>query len=101
MNHTDRLKKIAAQLDRLRHVPTDVLARIVDRHDSCLWIHNPGDPPETTGTGDTDRELAAQLCADCPVYEECLELELRTAGDETVGVWGGMTEQDRRDLYPL
>lgn len=97
MNHYDRLKQIAARLDRLRHVPTDVLAEIVERHDSCLRTHKPGDPPEVTG----DRELAVQLCAECPAHDECLELEFRTAGTQTVGVWGGLTEEDRRNLYPL
>jgi WhiB family redox-sensing transcriptional regulator len=34
------------------------------------------------------------------VRDECLELELRTAGADTVGVWGALPEQDRRALYP-
>ncbi|TCO61071.1 transcription factor WhiB [Actinocrispum wychmicini] len=46
-----------------------------------------------------DRELAARLCSGCPVQDECLELELRTAGLDTVGVWGAMSEDDRRGLY--
>ena len=46
-----------------------------------------------------DRALAARMCAGCPVQRECLELELRTAGAETAGVWGGLCEVDRRALH--
>ncbi|WP_370643854.1 WhiB family transcriptional regulator [Amycolatopsis sp. DSM 110486] len=35
-----------------------------------------------------------------PARDECLEQELRTYGAETVGVWGGMTDDDRRALHP-
>lgn len=101
MNHYDRLHAIAVSLDRLRHVPTDVLDRIVGRHDACLWTHTVGDPPEPSSVEAADRELAARICAECPAHEECLELELRTAGADTVGVWGGLSEKDRRELYPL
>lgn len=101
MNRNAWLNSIATRLDRLRHVQTDVLADLVQRHDTCLWTHFPGDPPEVTGHDNADRELAARLCAECPAQDECLELELRTTGTETVGVWGGMSEQDRRDLYPF
>ena len=48
-----------------------------------------------------DREFARLLCGGCPVQDECLELELRTAGDQTVGVWGALFEDDRRALHPL
>ena len=53
------------------------------------------------GEGPPDRELAARLCAGCPVRRECLEFELRTAGAETVGVWGGLDEDDRRALHAI
>ena len=32
---------------------------------------------------------------------ECLELELRMFGEQTVGVWGALGEDDRRALVPL
>ena len=32
---------------------------------------------------------------------ECLEFELRTAGADTVGVWGGLNENDRRALHAI
>ena len=95
-----RLVGIAWRLDRLRWVPRDVLADIVMKDGECVWTFADGDPPELTGNDSIDRELAARLCARCPVQDECLELELRTAGEETTGVWGALNEQDRRALYP-
>jgi WhiB family redox-sensing transcriptional regulator len=94
-----RLIAIAWRLDRLRWVPRSVLAQLVNRDGLCQWVFPASDPPEPTGTDTADRELAAAYCAGCPVRDECLELELRTAGEDTVGVWGAMPEADRRDLY--
>ncbi|RSS52832.1 WhiB family transcriptional regulator [Streptomyces sp. WAC06614] len=45
-----------------------------------------------------DREgrdaLAKRICARCPVRRACLEHALRTR--ESYGVWGGLTEEERR-----
>jgi WhiB family redox-sensing transcriptional regulator len=41
------------------------------------------------------------MCAGCPVRAECLELELRVGGEQSVGVWGALNEQDRRALHAL
>jgi WhiB family redox-sensing transcriptional regulator len=97
----NRLTDIAARLDRLIHVPTDVLADVVMADGACVWCYGEGDPPPLTGDDTPDRELAARICAGCPAQDECLELELRYAGRDTVGVWGALAEQDRRALYPL
>ena len=77
-----RFVGIAWRLDRLRWVPVDVLADIVMKDGACVWAFAEGDPPELTGHDAIDRELAARLCAGCPVQDECLELELRTAGEQ-------------------
>lgn len=95
----DLLEPAAAELDALAPVPDAVLAGQVRAYGRCLWEITSGDPPEWTGAEEPDRELAAQLCAGCPVRRECLELELRVAGHETVGVWGALGEDDRRDLH--
>jgi WhiB family redox-sensing transcriptional regulator len=97
----NQLTEIASRLDRLRNVPTDVLADIVMTNGACLWCYGEGDPPLLTGQDTPDREFAARICAGCPMQDECLELELRYAGQDTVGVWGALPEQDRRALYPL
>ena len=48
-----------------------------------------------------DREMATRLCAGCPVRAECLEFELRVAGEKTVGVWGGLNVDDRLALLKV
>lgn len=95
------LDAIAASLDRLRPIPNDVLDELVTRDGLCLWAFPREHIPAMTGEGTADRRLAAALCAGCPVQPECLELDLRTAGPATVGVWGAMTDTDRRALHPL
>jgi WhiB family transcriptional regulator, redox-sensing transcriptional regulator len=94
------LVDIAWRLDRLRWVPRDVLNEIVLRNGQCVWMCLDGNPPDLADAGDPDRELATRLCGGCPVKDECLELELRSSGNRTVGVWGGMSEQDRQTLHP-
>jgi WhiB family redox-sensing transcriptional regulator len=95
-----RFVGIAWRLDRLRWVPVDVLADLVRKDGECVWAFADGDPPELTGHDSIDRELAVRLCAQCPVQDERLELELRTAGEQTTGVWGALNESDRQALYP-
>lgn len=95
-----RLIDMSARLMRLRTVPLGVLARLVRRDGACMEKH-PSEPPGWLDQDATDAELAALLCAGCPVQDECLESELRLTGDRTVGVWGALPENDRRDLYPI
>lgn len=52
-------------------------------------------------SGTIDRELATRMCAGCPVRTECLEFELRIDGEQTVGVWGALNEEDRRALHEV
>ncbi|MEV7417582.1 WhiB family transcriptional regulator [Streptomyces sp. NPDC089919] len=55
-------------------------------------------PAGERGEDRTDREEAAkEVCALCPVQVECLRHALRT--QEPYGVWGGLTEAERRALY--
>lgn len=39
---------------------------------------------------------AKRVCAECPVTAECLDYALKN--DERFGVWGGMSEKERRLL---
>lgn len=39
---------------------------------------------------------ARALCKECPVKRECLEYAL--AADERFGIWGGLSERERRKL---
>ena len=97
----ERHERDAAELDDLAAVPDEVLSDLVARRGLCLWEITSGDPPAGSGEGSPDRDLAARLCAGCPVRRECLEFELRTAGADTVGVWGGLSEDDRRALHAI
>ena len=45
---------------------------------------------------DEEAEEAKAVCATCPVRQACLEYAL--ANRERDGVWGGLTERERRRL---
>ncbi|WP_411106567.1 WhiB family transcriptional regulator [Streptomyces sp. cmx-4-9] len=54
-------------------------------------------PAGERGEDREERDAAAKrVCAGCPVRRECLEHALRT--QESFGVWGGLTEEERRSL---
>ncbi len=48
--------------------------------------------------GGSTRE-AKRICSACDVREECLEYAL--ANDERFGIWGGLSERERRKLKRL
>jgi WhiB family transcriptional regulator, redox-sensing transcriptional regulator len=96
---TPDYEAMAAHLDRWRQVPTDVLSALVMRRGLCLWGLWPAEEPDWDDCAPSDRDLAAQLCAGCPVIDQCRELDLRTAGACTTGVWGALPEDDRRALH--
>ena len=48
--------------------------------------------------GGSTRE-AKRICGECPVRAECLEYALEE--DERFGIWGGMSERERRKLKRL
>lgn len=45
--------------------------------------------------GASSRE-AKDICHECPVREQCLEYAL--TNNETFGIWGGLSERQRRPL---
>lgn len=95
----DDYDDMAARLDRYEPVPDEVLCEVVTRDGLCFWAFDRQQMPELTGQDNADRELAAAMCAGCPVIGECLELELRAAGPDTIGVWGALSDADRRVLH--
>lgn len=54
--------------------------------DTAMWFPDPKEPAEA----------AKAVCAGCPVRDECLDYAL--ASRQRFGVWGGMSEQERRRL---
>jgi WhiB family transcriptional regulator, redox-sensing transcriptional regulator len=53
-------------------------------------------PLGSTGSALDQVNRAKTVCAGCPVRHECLEYALVTNQD--AGVWGGLTEDERRTL---
>jgi WhiB family redox-sensing transcriptional regulator len=100
-NSRKSFEQMVAELDELAAVPTEVLASWVTDRGRCLWETTFGEPPEWSGEEEPERELATRLCAGCPVRDECLEFKLRVAGEDTVGVWGALNEDDRRALHKV
>ncbi|MFT4186001.1 MAG: WhiB family transcriptional regulator [Micrococcaceae bacterium] len=53
-------------------------------------------PVGNTGSALTQIEEAKRVCRSCSVVEICLEWALETGQDS--GVWGGLSEEERRAL---
>ena len=53
-------------------------------------------PAGTTGLAAPDIEAAKAICAVCPVRRECLRWAVAT--NQEFGIWGGTTEEERREL---
>ena len=53
-------------------------------------------PIGTTGVALDQIDAAKRVCGQCPVASECLEFALAT--NQEAGVWGGLTEEERRRL---
>lgn len=99
MNDEEFFEEVTTRLDDLEGVPIGTLFDLVTREGACMWIDVGTEEPTWMGDKAADRELAANICAGCPVTDECLELEFRAAGFTTLGVWGALAEDDRRVTY--
>ncbi len=66
------------------------------RYAACVTL-GPGEMYKTSAKKQI--EIAAEVCGQCSVRQECLELAL--LGEETEGVWGGTTEIERKDLISM
>lgn len=56
-------------------------------------------PIGTTGPAIEQARTAKRVCTVCAVREECLEFALVSKQD--AGIWGGLTEDERRSLRRL
>ena len=80
----------------LKELPTldDLLGRPAwQRRAACRGL---GTQRFVTGRGGGGYAKAKEMCAGCSVRSECLEVAL--ADDELVGLWGGTTEVERREM---
>lgn len=91
--------RVIAELDVVAELPDVDLWNAVHRRGSCGWLFTSGAAPEWTGNDRVDRAAVAPICGACPVWRECLELEFRTHGDATAGVWGPLDEEGRRGAF--
>ena len=53
-------------------------------------------PVGTTGPAIDQIESAKAVCRQCPVMDACLEFAL--ASNQESGVWGGTSEEERREI---
>lgn len=53
-------------------------------------------PIGTTGPAVEQADAAKRICSGCAVREECLEYAI--ASNQDAGIWGGLTEDERRTL---
>ena len=60
-------------------------------HDPDLWF-----PVGTSGPALLQAESAKMHCYTCPIQVECLDAALERG--ETAGIWGGHTEEERRNM---
>ena len=58
----------------------------------------PPSAPERREERDAREAKAKGICVACPVKAECLDFALRVR--EPHGIWGGLTEGERRELSP-
>lgn len=63
------------------------------RHAACRGLNPKLFFPER---GEMVSQEARDVCASCPVQEECLEYAIRVG--ERDGVWGGKSGRQRRDM---
>jgi WhiB family transcriptional regulator, redox-sensing transcriptional regulator len=54
--------------------------------------------PERREEREAREDKAKTICVECGVRRECLEFALRVR--EPHGIWGGLTETERRRLMP-
>lgn len=83
----------------LAQVPQDAIWEWQERGacreaDPTLFFH----PQNERGLARQRRDQSAkQVCADCSVRIECADYAIRSR--EPYGVWGGLTEEDREQIY--
>lgn len=60
-------------------------------HDSSIFF-----PAGESGAAAGQIRLAKQICSGCDVSDECLDYAIDT--NQVAGIWGGLTEDERRPL---
>lgn len=71
-----------------------MLARALDQDWRALGECAERDPDLWFAPGAAEHKEAKRICRGCPVRFQCLEYAMDTPVDH--GVWGGLTERERR-----
>ena len=82
--------------------PALYLTRNYDWRDDASCRHTDPDlhfPVAHTQGWKTQTRQAKQVCAGCPVIEQCLKWALET--EQSAGVWGGLSEQERKQMLRM
>ena len=74
----------------------NIVAPVFDGDPACAEVGGDDWYPEPTGVGKGQAAFARTVCRGCEVRVQCLEWALAT--DEGWGIWGGLTEKERRAL---
>lgn len=74
------------------HVVDEIESRMWQERANCLGV----DPELFFPPPDASTKEAKGTCRSCGVRPECLEYALRHG--EKFGIWGGMTERERRRM---
>jgi WhiB family redox-sensing transcriptional regulator len=53
-------------------------------------------PVGTTGPAEAQTSQAKAVCAACPIETKCLQYAVEN--HEAYGIWGGLTEEERRQI---
>jgi WhiB family redox-sensing transcriptional regulator len=82
----------------MKYIKTDVLRNVDWRSAAACLDEDPElfFPIGTTGPAQLQAEQARDICKGCPAIGYCALYALETGQD--AGVWGGMTEDERRAL---
>jgi WhiB family transcriptional regulator, redox-sensing transcriptional regulator len=75
----------------LQESPVEV--RDWQQHGLCRGV----DPEVFFPVAEEDAWRAKEICGTCPVREKCLVASLQNR--ERYGVWGGVTEKERQDMF--
>jgi WhiB family redox-sensing transcriptional regulator len=71
-----------------------MLAALIDQNWRALGSCAGSDPDLWFSVGASEHRQAKRICRDCPVRKECLAYAMDAPVDH--GIWGGMTERERR-----
>lgn len=94
----ERMRQRAAEMAELEHLLAEGAPE--EESDALAWqdkaLCAQTDPNAFFPEKGESTKSAKSVCGSCPVRDECLEYAL--ANNMRFGIWGGLSEKQRRDL---